>query len=68
MLKPVVTLAAVAAVGVVIWKLLGLLLLPLLGVALGVVVTIIKFAFVASMVFFVLWLFRRSGRREAGVG
>ncbi|MBK6423244.1 MAG: hypothetical protein IPI38_11605 [Gemmatimonadetes bacterium] len=62
MLKPFVTLAAAAAVGVVLWKLLGLLLLPLVGIALGLFITVLKFAFVGAALFFALWLFRRITR------
>lgn len=66
MLTPILNLAAIGAAGVILWKLLGILLLPLLGVALGFILTIIKFAMILSLLLFALWLFRRSSRREAG--
>ena len=62
MLKPFVTLATAAAVGVVLWKLLGLLLLPLVGIALGLFITVLKFAFLGAALFFAFWLFRRCTR------
>lgn len=62
MLKPFVTLAAAAAVGVVLWKLLGLLLLPLVGIAFGLLITVLKFAMLGAGLFFAFWLFRRMTR------
>lgn len=65
MFKPILGLAVAGAVGVVLWKLLGLLLLPLLGVALGLLFTVLKFAFLGALVMFVIWLFRRMTRDSA---
>ncbi len=67
MLKPVVGLAAASLLGLVLWKLLALLLLPMLGVALAMLFTVIKFTVLAGLVLFAVWLFRRMARREADV-
>lgn len=66
MLKPVVTFAAAAAAGVILWKVLSLLLLPLLGTLLGFVAMLVKIALVVGLVWLALWFFRRrSGDRPA---
>jgi hypothetical protein len=66
MLKPVLSLAAAGILGVVLWKLLGLLLLPLVGVAFAMLFAVIKIGLIVGLVCLVAWLIRRSGRREAG--
>jgi hypothetical protein len=68
MLKPILGLAAAGIGAVVLWKVLALLLLPLLGVAIGLVATVVKLVFIAGLVLFVFWLLRRVGRREASAG
>jgi len=62
MLRPVLGLAAAAAIGILLWKLLGVILLPFLGLAIGVVVMIIKFVIIFTLVMFVIWLVRRNSR------
>jgi hypothetical protein len=62
MLKPVIGVAAAGILGVVIWK---ILLLPLMAGLLGVLFTILKFALLAALVCFVVWLFRRNSGGEA---
>jgi hypothetical protein len=62
MLKPVFGVAAAGILGVVIWK---ILLLPLMAGLLGVLFTILKFALLAALVCFVVWLFRRNSGGEA---
>lgn len=64
-MKPLFNLAAIGVVGVILWKVLGLLLLPLVGVALGILFVIMKFAVIGAVLFFLVWLIRRSGRSEA---
>jgi hypothetical protein len=65
MLRPVLGLAAAGAISILLWKLLGVILLPFLGLAIGVVFTIIKFVIIFSLVLFVVWLLRRNNRRTA---
>ena len=62
MLKPVLGVAAAGILGVVIWK---ILLLPLMAGLLGVLFTILKFALLAALVIFLVWLFRRNSGGEA---
>ena len=65
MLKPVLGLAATGIAAMILWKLLVLFLLPLFGVALAVVFTVLKIALIVAAVSFAIWLLRRVGRREA---
>jgi len=62
MLKPVLQLAAVGVVGALVWKLAAVLLLPLLGTALGFVFLIVKLALVVGIVAFLFWLSNRKPR------
>jgi hypothetical protein len=59
-LKPVLQLAAVGVVGAVVWKLAAVLLLPLLGTALGFVFLIVKVVLVVGVIAFLFWLFNRK--------
>lgn len=67
MLKPVLGLAAAGFAAVFLWKLLGLLLLPLMAMALGFLVVVLKFAFIGAMICFAIWIFRRMTRSSATV-
>lgn len=62
MLKPVFGVAAAGVLGVVLWK---ILLLPLMAGLMGVLFTILKFALLAALVFFIVWLLRRNNGGEA---
>jgi len=62
MLKPVFGVAAAGILGVVLWK---ILLLPLMAGLLGVLLTILKFALLAALVFFIVRLLRRKNGGEA---
>jgi len=64
MFKPVLTLAAAGVIGVALWKILSILLLPLAGALLGLVATLLKVGVVVALVFFALWLWRRNDKRE----
>ena len=66
MLKPVLSLAAAGILGVVLWKLLGLLLLPLVGVAFAMLFAVIKIGLIVGLICLVMWLVRRNGHKEAG--
>lgn len=59
MLRPVVTLAALGVVGLVVWKLLWVLLLPLVGMALGLAFTVLKLGLIALLIFVAYKLFQR---------
>ena len=66
MLKPVVTLAAAGVIGVALWKLLSILLLPLAGLLLGLVVTLVKVGLLVGLVMLAVWLFRRKEKEKGG--
>ncbi len=65
MLKPVLTLAGTAVLGVVLWK---ILLVPLAGMLIGFVFTLVKIAVVVGLVFLIVYLFRRGSKDEAKEG
>lgn len=61
MVKPVLQLAAAGVIGVVVWKVLSFLLLPLLGTFLGFLFTIVKVALIVGLVFLAIWFIRKRG-------
>ncbi len=61
-MRPVATLAFAGISGVVLWKLFATILLPLLGVLFGLFASLLKFAAIAGVIFFVYSLIRK--RRE----
>jgi len=69
MLRAVGMLAGGAVVGFLALKLLGLLLLPLLGLVFGAVMFALKIALIGGLVYMAYKLFRRWGEErgsEAG--
>ena len=60
MLKPVLTLAAVGVLGIAIWRILLPWLGPVLGFLVGLFFFAAKIALLVGLVFFALWLFRKS--------
>ena len=70
MLKPVVTLAAAGVIGIALWKILSILLLPLAGMLFGLLLTLLKVALLVALVMFAVWLFRRKDKEkgEASAG
>jgi len=52
MAKPLLQLAAVGIVGVALWKLFTVFMLPLLGF-------LLKIAMLVGVAFFLVWLFRK---------
>ena len=58
-------MAATGLVGVILWQVLMVFLLPLIGIAAGILFLIAKVVFFVVMVCIAIWLFRRLGRREA---
>jgi hypothetical protein len=59
MSKSFVGLAALGVLGFAIWKLLPIVLLPLLGGLLGLVAWVVKIAVVGGLVLLALWMFRK---------
>lgn len=64
MLRAVGMLAGGAVVGFLALKLLGVLLLPLLGLLFGVVMFVLKIALIAGLVYLAYRLFRRWGEER----
>lgn len=65
MLKPVLALAAAGFIGVALWKILSILLLPLAGMLLGLVMTVVKIGLLVALIMLVVWFVRRNGEKEA---
>ena len=57
-------------VGIALWKILSILLLPIAGVLLGLLITALKVVLLVALVMFALWLFRRKEKEggEASAG
>ncbi|MEP6571081.1 MAG: hypothetical protein ABJD11_00230 [Gemmatimonadota bacterium] len=68
MFKPVMQVAATGIVAFFLWKLAAILLLPLLGVAVGIVAFLIKLAFMVVGVVIVVLIIRWLAGREAAAG
>jgi hypothetical protein len=66
MLRPVVTLAAAGVVGIALWKILSILLLPLAGMLFGLLLTLLKVGLLVALVMFAVWLFRRKDKEKGG--
>lgn len=56
--KPVLQLAAVGVVGVIVWKLLA-------GVFFGLLLTVLKIAFVVALIWFGVWAFKRWNDKQS---
>lgn len=65
MLKPVLGLAATGIVALILFKFVALLLLPLIGITIGIFLIAIKIAFWVGVAWFAIWLFRRLTRSPA---
>jgi len=65
MLKPVLGLAATGIVALILFKVIAVLLLPLIGITIGIFVIAIKIAFWVGVAWFAVWLFRRLTRDTA---
>ncbi|MEP7327185.1 MAG: hypothetical protein ABI836_14640 [Gemmatimonadota bacterium] len=59
MLKPVLGIAATGVVAVLAWKLMVIVLLPMLGLAIGIVALVIKVFFVLFALMIAYWIYRR---------
>ena len=63
-MRTLAPLAFAAVSGIILWKLLATLLLPLVGVLMGLVGTAVKLALIAGVVFVVYSMIKRR-RQEA---
>lgn len=61
MLKPLLAVTATGVAAVLAWKLLVIVMLPLLGLAIGVVAFMIKAAFILLILLIAYWIYRRTG-------
>ena len=64
MLRAIGVLAGTAVVGVLALKLLGLLLLPLLGMVFGFVMFVLKLALIFGLAYMAYQLLRRWGKAQ----
>ncbi len=58
-MRAMIGVAAVGVFGVVIWKVLWVLLLPLFATVVGVMITVLKFALIGAAVYVVYRLYRK---------
>ena len=56
--------AATGLVAVLLWKVALIFLLPIIGIAAGLLFLVIKVGFICVAVCVAIWLFRRWTRRE----
>jgi hypothetical protein len=68
MLKPMLAITTTGILALLLWKALALLLLPLLGIALGMVITLFKFILLAGALLLSIWIYRRLNRSETTTG
>jgi uncharacterized membrane protein len=59
MLRPVLALAGVAVVGVVLWKLVWLLVLPFVGMFLGLLILAAKVLLIVGLLYLAYRLYRK---------
>lgn len=68
MLKPMLAITTTGIVALLLWKALAILLLPLFGIALGLVITILKVTLLAAALLLSFWVYRRMNRSETTTG
>lgn len=66
MMRPIAQLAAIGAAGVVVFKLLSMLVFPLLGMLLGFLVWAVKIAVIMALIWWGYHLFKKWN--EGGKG
>jgi len=59
MLRPVLALATVGVLGVVLWKLAWLLVLPFVGMVLGFVILAVKVLLIVGLLYLAYRLYRK---------
>lgn len=65
MLKPLLAVAATGVAAILAWKLLVIVMLPLVGLAIGVVAFMIKAAFILLILLISYWVYRRMNRDDS---
>jgi hypothetical protein len=61
-MRPLFTLAAAGVVGIALWKILSILLMPIAGLLFGLFFLLLKIGLLVALVMFALWLFRRKDK------
>lgn len=64
-MKTFATLTAVGVAGLLLLKLLSAVILPALGLLMGIVALTVKFAVIAALGYFVYSMFKKSGSKAA---
>jgi hypothetical protein len=67
-MKPILAITATGVAAVLLWKLLLVVLLPVLGIAAGFLFLVAKLVFVGVMICVGIWLLRRSALRAEKLG
>lgn len=67
MIKPLLGVAATGVAAVVIWKLMAIVLLPMIGLAIGLVALVIKVFVILIVLLIAYWLYRRMVRQDSMV-
>jgi hypothetical protein len=67
-MKPILALTATGVAAVLLWKLLLVVLLPVLGIAAGFLFLVAKLVFVGVMICVGIWLLRRAALRAEKLG
>ena len=60
MLKPLLGIAATGVAAVVIWKVLAVILLPMIGLAIGVAAFVIKLFVMLFVLLIAYWLYKKT--------
>jgi hypothetical protein len=68
MLKPMLAITTTGILALLLWKALAILLLPLFGIALGMVIMLFKVILLAGVLFLSIWIFRRLNRNAPTPG
>ena len=62
MLKTLLGLAATGVVAVLAWNLMAIVVLPLIGLAIGIVAFVIKVLVILFVLMIAYWIYRRMSR------
>jgi hypothetical protein len=64
MSHPILKLAAAGVLGVAVWKVLSIFLLPLFGTLLGFLILALKIALLVGLVLLAVWWLRKSDDKK----
>ncbi|MEO8200500.1 MAG: hypothetical protein ABI679_08280 [Gemmatimonadota bacterium] len=63
-MKPLLAVAATGIAAVLLWKLMAVVLLPMVGLAIGLAALVLKVVFVFFLLVFAYWLYRKTAGHE----